>query len=102
MELGNGQVARNLDGYVRMRDARHSSSGIRRVASECVTAPKELADITTDVVVDDEGATRMIVREALDVEHKIVKYDELLTVGHALSEFLLGHDSIGELGILDL
>lgn len=98
----NCQIICNLYRHVGVRNTRHSGCRIRRVTSKCVTAPKELANIAADIVIDDEGTARMVIWISLDIEHEVVENNQLLSICDTFLEFFLSHDDISILWITNL
>lgn len=53
-----------------------------------ITSIEELTDVSTDVLLDNEGATRVLILELGNVKHEVIQDTELFSALNSSLEFL--------------
>ena len=66
-----------------------------KVVFQAVASKEKFADVTTDVVSDQEFSTWVLVVKLHDVKDEIIKNNEFPTICDMLIKLLLGHGCLG-------
>ena len=90
-EYSNGQVFYDMSSNVWVLVLRCWSLWIVRVVIKCVSAMEEFAHISTNVMVYQKGAARMIIAILWNIKNVIVKDNKLATVFYFLFELYFSH-----------